>query len=58
MDGQFLAVWGFAATGSEVGILGEFASREEAREAVRSFERTNDNQAAGAWVRQADEDLD
>lgn len=54
MEEKWYAVWGFASTGSEVGILEEFPTREAALACARDFERRNDNPACGCWVRRAD----
>lgn len=51
-EGMWYAVWGFAHTGSECGILGEYATREEAEAEVVRFLAANDNPACGAWVRE------
>jgi len=53
---KYLAVWGFGSTGSEVGILDEYATREEAQDRVRRFLASETNPAVGAWVRRPDED--
>jgi hypothetical protein len=43
-------VWGFASTGSQVGILSTHATRAEAHAAVLAADKTNDNPACGHWV--------
>ena len=48
------AVWGFGHTASEVGVLSEHPTREEARAAARAWLAECDNPACGAWVRRSD----
>jgi len=44
-------VWGFARTGSQVGVLGEFATEAEATEAAERWDAENDNAAAACWIK-------
>jgi hypothetical protein len=48
---RWVAVWGFASTSREVGILGCFPSREEAEAEVDRYLASESNTAVGAWVR-------
>lgn len=49
---RFLAVWGNRNTRQEVGVLGDYDTREEAQHRVDEFLRRNaDTPAIGAWVR-------
>jgi hypothetical protein len=48
---EYVAVWGDGRTAVEAGVLGTYASREEARARVAEFLRDHaDNPAVGAWV--------
>lgn len=51
----WLAVWGFASTSSEVGILAVCQSEKEARDVATDFLGHQDNPAVGAWVRREEE---
>lgn len=42
--------WGFASTGSKVGVIGEYATADEARAAREKWDAENDNPAAACWV--------
>jgi hypothetical protein len=48
---QFIAVWGNGRLATEAGILGVYATREEAQARVDEFlDLHADNPAVGAWV--------
>lgn len=47
---KWLVVWGFSSTGSRVGVLDDFETREEADKRARELNERETNPACAWWV--------
>ncbi len=56
---KYQVVWGFASTGSRVGVLDPIYDKpEEAEGRVLKESKANDNPACGYWIEAIEEDTD